>query len=128
MQDAIKRDSGEKINWSKECECGNPKPNSSTMCSSCAFLDGQMPRMALIIDALRGQDGLTVNELCETIYGKAVHANTTGMQAILQKMCKSGRVRRFEREEDQEAGFGKTWTWVYCLTISGYRKGANKGL
>ena len=107
----------DKINWSKECECGNPKTNASDMCSECTFLDGKMEKTALVIDTLRGLDGLTCNELCLEIYGKATHGFTTGMYNTLSALIKSGRVRRYQVENDIEGKLaGNTTSWVYCLT------------
>jgi hypothetical protein len=93
----------------KECECGQPKSYGSTACLRCIYLDGERPKQAAVIYALRGTDGLSLVEICELVNGYSTHSVRTGMQRTMTSLMKVGRVRRYLRD-DEGAN-----CWAYAL-------------
>lgn len=82
----------------RECECGNPKTPKSLSCQRCRYLDGGTPVAMHAIMMLRGTDGLTIRELCEEVYGRVDTNATVSMLRILQRLTRTGRIRRYMDE------------------------------
>jgi hypothetical protein len=78
-------------NWSRECECGNPKGNRELCCKRCAFLDGARPGPARLINALREAPALSIAEI--VMDSGAPERSVRRMLAIL---ARRGRVRSIE--------------------------------
>lgn len=94
-------DDEDRPNRTNVCQCGNAKSSAAQACRECARLDGSKPRQALIIDTLRGTDGLSIREICEELDGYVDHSGNyaTAMRS-LQSLIRDGRVRRFKRESN----------------------------
>lgn len=111
-------------NWTRFCECGQPKEHNAYSCPGCLFLDGARCGDSLLIDSLRLGIEMTCNDLAIEI---GVHATATLRR--LYHLIEIGRVRRYWRESDvrigvqrcrygtglKRAGIGGSGVWVYTL-------------
>lgn len=93
----------------KECECGNAKSYGSVACLRCIYLDGERPKQAAVIHALRGTDGLSLVEIVGVVHGRMSHSARTAMQRTMGRLIKLGRVRRYWREDEGAD------CWAYVL-------------
>lgn len=104
-----------------ECECGRPKNINSVSCRRCRFLDGDGPRQAAIISALRDSNGLSIAELC-TALGRDSNDPSNGRRGVTMacvSLMKQGRLRRHWREsESAELVVSRFGMSVKKLTVS----------
>lgn len=111
-------------NRSPTCDCSAPKRPQDDQCARCAYLDGpsRAPLQRLVIDALRGTDGLSIHELCKAVHGHFDASVQRSMLRVVLQLLANGRVRRYWVERNVEgsqwgrysAQVGGAW-WVYAL-------------
>lgn len=92
--------------YSRTCDCGEPKEFTAEACDRCTYLDGGKigrgngcSNAAEVIAALRGTDGLSIPDILRELGRSPTRGGAyRGIHRTLQAMLRSGRVRRYWRE------------------------------
>lgn len=81
------------------CECGAEKAVEAEACDRCSHLEGH-GSPAIVIAALRGSDGLSLRELCESLgMNTDINNGQRQMRRWVDMLLGASRIRRYWRED-----------------------------